>query len=247
MSGEGASYRRDVYEVYAESTRSEISRDLDLTAQARQFAARWARFLPRDRALPILDLGCGAGDFLWFLQRSGYRELYGVDVSAQQIELARQRTVAQVSICDALRYLQDYSERFVVVSALNLLEHFTYDELMPLMASIRKALRPGGMLLATVPNAASPFGCATRYWDLTHQVSFTPASMTQLLMISGFSAVRFAEYGPVVHGLKSGVRMAFWQVVRAIYYLYQLIEVGGDRFRIYTRDMCVVAFKPAEE
>ena len=244
MCAKRSSYRTDVYEIYAASTRSDAPRSLDLTAQARQFAARWASLLPRDRDLPILDLGCGAGEFLWFLHRLGYRKLYGVDVSPQQVELARQRAVGQIALGDALTCLEEHAAYFTAISALNFLEHFTYDELLPLMRSIYEALRPGGILLAAVPNAASPFGCATRYWDVTHQVSFTPASMTQLLRSTGFINIVFHEYGPVVHGLKSAVRMACWQMIRSILCLYHLVEVGGDRFRVYTRDMRLIASKP---
>ena len=38
------------------------------------FRKRFARHLPAERNARILDLGCGYGEFLCFLQRAGYRQ-----------------------------------------------------------------------------------------------------------------------------------------------------------------------------
>jgi len=217
-----------------------------LEAQAQQYRQRWGQFLPTDKEAPILDLGCGCGEFLFFLKKEGYRRLYGVDVSPQQIEVARQLGLseARLEVDEALAYLQRSPGSFALINAQNLLEHFTRDELLQLLDAIVGSLAPGGTLLAVVPNAASLFGTRTRFWDITHELSFTPSSLLQVLTAVGLTRVRFLEYGPVVHGLKSAIRYLLWQLIRKGLQLYLLAEVAGDQFYIFTQDMRVVARKP---
>jgi hypothetical protein len=80
----------------------------------------------------------------------------------------------------------------------------------------------------------------TRYWDITHELSFTPSSITQVLLASGFIDVQILEYGPVVHGIKSALRMVVWQIIRLMLRLYLLAEVGSTMDRVFTQDMRVV-------
>src|SRR5450756_98215 len=56
------------------------------------FERNYSLLLPTDRNSFILDIGCGAGQFLYFLRRRGYLNLFGVDTSAPMLELTRQFT-----------------------------------------------------------------------------------------------------------------------------------------------------------
>lgn len=52
-----------------------------------------ARFLGGlDRSLRILEVGSNVGNQLWYLQRMGFTELYGVELSHYALELSKQRT-----------------------------------------------------------------------------------------------------------------------------------------------------------
>jgi hypothetical protein len=90
-----------------------------------------------------------------------------------------------------------------------------------------------------VPNAMSPFGASTRYWDITHQIAFTPSSVRQLARMAGFGEheVDFRECGPMPHGVKSAVRYLAWQGLRGAIAAWFLVENGGTRGGIYTMDM----------
>ena len=58
-------------------------------------------------------------------------------------------------------------------------------ELFDLLDAVREALRPGGCLIAVVPNAKGLFGAQVRFADITHELSFTPTSVAQLCAVVG--------------------------------------------------------------
>ena len=68
-----------------------------------------------------------------------------------------------------------------------------------------------------VPNAFSPFGSVSRFWDLNHEWAFTPNNTRQLVEVMGFdSDVEFRECDPREHGLFNAVRYMLWQAIGAV-------------------------------
>lgn len=104
---------------------------------------RWA---PPRRPLQILDLACATGGSMRFL--GDYGTVRGIDISEETIRLCRRRGVATIVRGDALK-LPFRGERFDVVLALDAFEHFEDDRAA--MAEVYRVLRPGGLLVATVP------------------------------------------------------------------------------------------------
>jgi SAM-dependent methyltransferase len=123
------------------------------------------------------------------------------------------------------------------IYALNLLEHLDKDTLVALLEQASRCLAPGGALTAMVPNAISTFGTMTRYWDITHQLSFTPASVQQLMRLAGFAGAAFREWGPQPHGVVSSLRWLLWQGFRAATAFRLMVETGSAKGGVYTADM----------
>ncbi len=240
------SYKNRIYSSYVETANGRGLGQMSLENQARQFRQRLQAFLPPDKGAPILDLGCGCGEFLYFLHREGYTNLHGVDLSPQQVEVAQGLGLpgVKLEVGDALDYLQRHVANFALINAQNLLEHFTRDELFTLLDALVAALLPGGTLLAVVPNADSPFGNRTRYWDITNELSFTPSSLLLVLKAVGLPEVRFLEQGPVVHGVKTAIRYSLWQLIRLGLKLCHFAEMAEDPYHIFTQFMGLVARKP---
>ena len=240
-------YRDDFYAAYhlAVGASAGEANLAHYRASARQYRGRWRRWLPADRNARILDLGCGCGEFLYFLRASGYRHLYGVDLNETEIALARQVGLTDLTCGNALEYLADKSAEFDLISALNLFEHLRKKEILSLLGLVYRALKPGGRLLAVTPNGLSPFGGATRYWDFSHETGFTPAAWRQLARLTGFQAPVFEEYGPLPHSVPGIIRTGLWQCVKGGLDLLSLIEVGGPRdpSRVYTADIKIILQK----
>ena len=237
-------WKERVYASYADtapnghSARSSIQRD------RRLYLRRYGRFLPRDTAAPVLDIGCGNGGFLDALRSAGYSCLEGVDLSPGQVRAAAARGVTGVTQAPALDYLQTRPNRYATITAFSVFEHQTREELFELLDAIRDALRPGGCLIAVVPNAKGLFGAHVRFADITHEMSFTPMSVSQICAVVGLEAPAFFEHGPIVHGAFSAIRWTCWQGIRAGLLLARLAEGADWRWPVFTQDLVFVARKP---
>jgi len=207
---------------------------------ARTLRWRLGKWLPLDRNARILDLGCGTGELLFFLEESGYGDLHGVDLCQEELKEAQAFIKAEL-ICDhILNYLHQTKGAFESVIGLNILEHLSKDEVLEAFEAVSRVLIPGGTFIVMVPNAISPLSNIPRHWDYTHEWAFTPNNFQQLAALSGFeSEIELRECGPVPHGLKSIIRFALWKAVKLIIRSYLLIEVADTKGGVYTMDMLV--------
>lgn len=98
----------------------------------------------------VLDLGCGAGvpATSWLAAR-GFA-LTGVDISARQLELARQLVPAADFIKSDMMELDLPPDSFDAVVALHSIIHVPRTEHAALLERIRRWLKPGGRFLATL-------------------------------------------------------------------------------------------------
>jgi len=202
-------------------------------------------WLPENKNAACLDLGCGPGNVLYLLSHEGYRNICGVDVSPEQIEVAK-RVCANVTCADVKDYLASFKENFELIIAFDLIEHFQKDELLELLDVVRKTLKPGGTLILQTPNAESPWGLSMRYGDFTHESAFTPHSLEHILGISGFTTFEARECKPHIHGVKSLMRAIIWKGIWLALALWNLAETGNLGSGIYTRVFLAKTRKPLD-
>jgi len=114
------------------------------------------------RGNKALDVGCGDGARYGSRMRESGVEIHGVDISQVAVESARERGVdAQVaSLTDPLPY---DDACFDVVICLEVLEHLVDPAFV--VRQIARVLRPGGLALLSVPNAA--------FWTTRVELLFT--------------------------------------------------------------------------
>jgi 2-polyprenyl-3-methyl-5-hydroxy-6-metoxy-1,4-benzoquinol methylase len=157
---------------------------------ARHYAQVFLPFLPADRTLPVLDVGCGVGRFLYFLRSQGYAAHLGIDIGREQVDLCRDLVTPQVEqVPDTVDFLRARPGHFAAIVFIDVFEHLGDDLLVDTAVAARGALRPGGRLLVSVPNGACLPALVTRYGDLTHKRLFTEGSLEHLLRAVGFAEV----------------------------------------------------------
>ena len=97
----------------------------------------------------VLELGCGAGIPMTAALAED-RDVTGVDISARQIELARENVPAATFVHSDMTTLEFEAASFDAVVAFYSLTHVPRDDVPPLLARTREWLRPGGVLVATM-------------------------------------------------------------------------------------------------
>ena len=85
----------------------------------------WLRHVPRD--VKVLDVACGPGNLLELLAEEGFNDLQGIDLSEEQVALARKK-FPQVVCGDALEYLRTQSGTYGLITAFDILEHLAKAE-----------------------------------------------------------------------------------------------------------------------
>jgi 2-polyprenyl-3-methyl-5-hydroxy-6-metoxy-1,4-benzoquinol methylase len=238
----GSDFRHELYRRYVSTFKA------DAKLGAEPSTAWWDhKYLPLlnalDRSAAILEVGCGGGELLAYLGRRGFSHAVGIDISAEQVALARARGV-QAELADVFDFLRDHVASFGAIVAVDILEHLTRDELVQLAPLLFAGLRPGGLLLVQTANGAGLFPHQVIYGDLTHVTIFTPQSLAQLLRPVGFVDLGFYETGPVPIRLRGKLDVALWGGIKRLANLVRSIE-AGKRQSIWTENFICVAFKRA--
>lgn len=206
------------------------------------------RFFPADRNAAVLDLGCGNGVLLLAARGEGYRNLQGVDGSAEQVAVAHQIGIPEVRQGDLFAELAAAQAASTdVVIAYDVIEHLTKQDLLRVAGEVRRVLKPDGRWIIHAPNAESPFFGRIRYGDFTHELAFTRLSLSAVLRAAGFAQVVCAEDAPVPHGLKSAVRFVLWKLLRLGLRFFIAVETGETAGGIYSQNLIAVAYKAPSE
>lgn len=125
----------------------------------RAFAHTLGPWLPADRTTPILDVGCGEGALLAFLQARGYTNLAGLDLSPENVAICHQLGLDFVEQWDALRLAERYPPgSFGVIFVMDVLEHLPKQRAADFLEQVRRCLQPGGAVIIQTPNMGSVFG-----------------------------------------------------------------------------------------
>jgi SAM-dependent methyltransferase len=135
---------------------------------------------------PILDIGCGLGDFLVYCRDSLRREAVGIDLDAENVRLCQELGLA-ASVAEASAFLQQ-ERQYAAIVMNDVIEHVSKPDVIPLLSLIHRRLLAGGKVLLKTPNMSNPLTAARNFHlDFTHQIGFTEESMTYVLEQGGFS------------------------------------------------------------
>lgn len=145
--------------------------------------------LPTDKTIKILDIGCGSGHFLHYLQRHGYNNILGIDQSPELVKFIKEEISPQVVCGDALDYLQQHPNEFDVLVANDFIEHLPKHKIDKFLELCYLTLNTNGKLLIKTPNMENLFASHHRYVDFTHEVGFTETSLYQVCTDAGFTSV----------------------------------------------------------
>ena len=135
---------------------------------------------------PILDLGCGRGEWLSLMSQEGWA-VRGVDSSEQAVSEARGKGV-DVELGDLVEVLMACPENSLAgATAFQVIEHLPFPRITALMHAAFRALVPGGILLLETPNPENLQVSSYGFWmDPTHRHPIPPPLIMDLSFHVGF-------------------------------------------------------------
>ena len=171
--------------------------------------------IPSNKETSILELACGHGTLLGLLQKSGYTNTSGIDMSDDQVEKSRQLGVGNVKCGDILSFLSQPGDNYDVIIGVDIIEHFTKPELLSLLETIRERLNPGGQVIFRTPNCDALLGTTFYYGDFTHEIYLNYFSAEQVMLTMGFTSINIrGSHIGVRNPIKNLVRSVLWVVLK---------------------------------
>jgi 2-polyprenyl-3-methyl-5-hydroxy-6-metoxy-1,4-benzoquinol methylase len=147
-------------------------------------------------SMPILDVGCGRGEWLELL-RERQLQATGIDVNRVVLAICKERGLP-VAEAEAIAHLQSLAEASLgAVTAFHVIEHLALPQLLDLLDAAWRALKPGGVAVFETPNPNNMF-VSSRYFylDPTHRHPIPPALGRFLAEARGFERVEILELHP---------------------------------------------------
>jgi len=158
------------------------------------------RYLKHHKANHILDVGCGTGTMLGYLSRYGHAQ--GIDADEQAVRFCIERGVGDVQQVTAST-LPFADGTFDLVTILDVLEHI--DDDAGTLRELHRVLRPGGLLLVSVPAYRFLWGPQDEISN--HKRRYVARTLRARLVDAGFRVRRLSYFNTILFPTIAGIRL----------------------------------------
>ena len=241
-------YRKVLYANYhtTQSGRASLtSAEALFLREKRQFESEILPLLQSvSKSARIFDMGCGSGSLLKGLKEAGYTNVIGMDLSEEQVTMAHNFGVSEVVLGDAMQFFRSSEEQFDIITGMDIIEHFTKDELVELLQLIQSKLKKGGMAIFRTPNMDAPIATAFAIGDFTHENYLNASSAEQVMLSCGFVDVNVKPSFMRVNGfLKEGLRGIFYRLLGLRLKLQLFATARSTQKVLFTPNLLIVGVK----
>lgn len=153
---------------------------------------------------PVIDFGCGRGEWLELLLENGI-QARGVDSNSIQAERCRARGL-DVADQDLFVYLKTMPDESAgAITGFHIIEHLSFNALIALLNEVLRVLRPGGVAIFETPNPNNVVvGSNYFYLDPTHRHPLPTELMEFLFRNRGFQEIEILPLHPWESGRVAG-------------------------------------------
>lgn len=241
-------YRKVLYANYhtTQSGRASLTSAESLfLREKRQFESEILPLLHSvSQSARIFDMGCGSGSLLKGLKEAGYSNLIGMDLSEEQVNMAHEFGVSEVVLGDAMQFFRNSEEQFDIITGMDIIEHFTKDELVELLQLIQSKLKKGGMAIFRTPNMDAPIATAFAIGDFTHENYLNASSAEQVMLSCGFGDVMVKPSFMRVNGfLKEGLRRVLYRLLSLRLKLQLFATARSTQKVLFTPNLLIIGVK----
>jgi SAM-dependent methyltransferase len=238
-------YKNAIYKSYVSDHNKNLYGENSLEKIIDQFPVwnyYYAKLLPDNKNARILDVGCGDGSLLYWLQSLGYVCTFGIDISEEQVAAADRMGIKNVICSDLKSFLSDQTDCYDLIIARDVIEHFAKEEVFNILVSVYSNLLKGGKFLIQVPNGQGMFYSSIFYGDFTHETVFTSNSINQIALNAGFSSSSCYPVNPVPRGVFSRIRFVLWKYKELQLKFWKMVETGSPK-GIFTQNLIAQLIK----
>jgi 2-polyprenyl-3-methyl-5-hydroxy-6-metoxy-1,4-benzoquinol methylase len=193
------------------------------------YGDNYRRFLPQDFDAPIVDLGCGQGDFVRYLSELGYRNVTAVDHDGPAIAaLDGMPGVRATAAAATAETIEQNSGGWALIIAKQMIYYFDRRDAPSFVAGLAQALAPDGRLVVEVFNGALLSSRFTELKDPGILTAYTENGLKRLLEQNGFRVEELFGATSRRNGLKGALYSAARKFWFRLYRLLLILERGMD-------------------
>jgi O-antigen chain-terminating methyltransferase len=146
---------------------------------------------------PILDVGCGRGEWLELLQEHKY-QAKGLDLNRVMIEQCQEYELDVIE-SDVIEYLkQQKNNSLGAITGFHIVEHLPLETLVTLFDESLRVLKSGGIVIFETPNPENILvGACGFYTDPTHRNPLPANTSSYILESRGFILDEIKKLNPV--------------------------------------------------
>jgi 2-polyprenyl-3-methyl-5-hydroxy-6-metoxy-1,4-benzoquinol methylase len=158
-------------QIYVPERRPEAINPRD-TSLRNYIARRFHRFFEKNLSAmegkELLEVGCGGSQYLPYFSKEFGLHVTGLDYSelgcaAAERVLAAERVAGEIVCADFFNAPQNLFGKFDVVVSMGVVEHFV--DTAKCVAAIANLVKPGGIILTTIPNMRGLTGALQQAFD----------------------------------------------------------------------------------
>lgn len=146
--------------------------------------------------LPIVDIGCGRGEWLQILSRHGLNSI-GIDLNAVMVDHCQAMGLNAYHV-DALAWLSAQPDASLsAITGFHIIEHLPFELLFKIFSEARRVLAANGVIIFETPNPENILvGSQNFYHDFSHRNPVTPVASSFLARYHGFTNIQIRRCNP---------------------------------------------------
>lgn len=138
------------------------------------------------KKFPVIDIGCGNGEFVELLNKNGIRAI-GLDLNKAMVDNVKKKGLEAFQ-GDALSYLRKQkSSSCMAITGFHIVEHIPFLDLVKIFNECYRVLTPGGFVIFETPNPENTIvGSCNFYNDPSHLHPLPPMFLELVMKTRGF-------------------------------------------------------------